>query len=334
MVACLVGVIMPALRRNPGEALSPPQPPLRAVLIGDVGSIWCLAFSPGGETLASGGTGDGVRLWDLATGRPQGTFVLTQAWTTSLSFARSGNALATGLLAPEGRVWDLATGEVRLSLPDDLSSRQRPVKVVAFSLDGTKAAAGGAGGDLWMWEPDTGRRRLTLRGHTSDVQCLAFAPDGHLLASGGNDATVRLWDTATGRQRALMYSRRRHEPIQCLAFAPDGKTIATGSPFAAEIRLWDPSTGRERGSLVGHASDGVAALAYSSDGRILASGGHDATIRLWDTAAGRVSTVLRGHAGRVHALAYSPDGQTLASGGDDGLVRLWDAKIALPANSK
>src|SRR5262249_13117842 len=201
---------------------------------------------------------------------------------------RRGNALATGLLAPEGRVWDLATGEVRLRLPADLSAPPRFVKVVAFSHDGTKAAAGGAGGDLWTWEPETGRRWLTLRRHASNIQCLAFAPDGQLLASAGNDATVRLWDTATGRQWAVMYSRFRREVIQCLAFAPDGKTIATGSPFAAEIRLWDPSTGRERASLVGHASEGVAALAYSSDGRILASGGHDATIRLWAPAAGRV----------------------------------------------
>jgi WD40 repeat protein len=334
VVASLAVLLLPALRREQGEALSRLEPPLRAVLTGHAGSIQCLAFSPGGETLASGATGDGVRLWDPATGRPRGTILLPQVWPTSLSFTRRGDALATGGLAPEGRVWDLATAEVRLSLPADPSARERLVKVVAFSLDGTRAAAAGAGGDLWTWEPDTGRRCLTLRGHTSGIQCLAFSPERHLLASGGDDSTVRLWDTATGRQRAVMYSRHRHDVIHCLAFAPDGKTIATGSHTAVTIRLWDPSTVRERASLVGHASGGVAALAYSPDGRILASGGHDATIRLWDTATGRVSASLKGHAGLVHALAYSPDGQSLASGGDDGLVRLWDTQIALPASSK
>ena len=89
-----------------------------------------------------------------------------------------------------------------------------------------------------------------------------------------------------------------------------------------------------RSRLLGHDSEGVAALSYSPDGRILASGGHDATIRLWDVATGQERTVLRGHVGYVHAVAYSPDGRNLASGGDDGLVRIWDADFALRAHRK
>src|SRR4051794_25806481 len=84
-----------------------------------------------------------------------------------------------------------------------------------------------------------------------------------------------------------------------------------------------------RDTLKGHA-DTVYSLAYSQDGKTLASGSRDKTIKLWDVATGKERATLEGHTDCVCAVAYSPDGKTLASGSLDETIKLWD----IPADKK
>jgi WD40 repeat protein len=91
------------------------------------------------------------------------------------------------------------------------------------------------------------------------------------------------------------------------------------------VRLWDAESGHELRSLSGHTTL-FRAVAWSADGRRLASAGEDGTIRLWDAESGRELRSLSGHAGRVRSVAWSVDGRRLASAGEDGTVRLWDAE--------
>jgi tricorn protease-like protein len=90
------------------------------------------------------------------------------------------------------------------------------------------------------------------------------------------------------------------------------------------VRLWDAATSEERQVLEGHDKE-VNAVAFSPDGKTVASGLEDGTIRLWNVGTGKERQVLEGHYNYVTTVAFSPDGKTVASGSDDKTVRVWDA---------
>jgi WD40 repeat protein len=100
--------------------------------------------------------------------------------------------------------------------------------------------------------------------------------------------------------------------------------LASGS-LDRTIRLWDTRTHKQLGTpLHGH-TDFVRSVAFSPDGRTLATASDDGTIRLWDTRTHKpLGTPLRGHKGYVFSVAFSPDGRTLASASSDRTVRLWE----------
>jgi len=132
---------------------------------------------------------------------------------------------------------------------------------------------------------------------------IAYSPDGKMLAAGGADNQIRLFEATTGREI------RRFAGHQPRTFSPQRDLKG-----AFDV-------------LVGSVGKGnVTTIAFSPDGKTLASGGWDETIRLWNVATGKQLRRLDGHAdGMVATVTFSPDGRFLASrGGNDGTVRLWD----------
>ena len=293
------------------------SPPRQKAILEPRQSIYRITFSPDGSTLASGGWGKNVRLWDVASGQLKAVLTGHLHNATDVAFSPDGSTLASGSLDKTVRLWDVASEQQRFIL----TGHTDRVESVAFSPDGTTLASTGWGDQtIRLWDVASGEPKTILTGHTDDVFSATFSPDGSTLASAGI-STVHLWDVASGELQATLRLGGQSW-TRSVAFSPDGSTLASAG--TSTVHLWDMTSGQLKAMPTGH-SVGIESIAFSPDGSTLASAGmwHDETVRLWDVASGQLKSVLTGHQGEPISVAFSPDGSTLASGGL-GPVILWD----------
>src|SRR5947209_6210772 len=192
---------------------------------------------------------------------------------------------------------------------------------VAVSPDERYVVAGSNSGQVRVWREEGRVAHLTIRGHSDRVGAIAFSPDGQTLATASWDGTVRLWDLGSG---ATIWTLRDHNvPVTSIAMSPNGKLIS-GS-YDGAMHFWDLRTGTKLSRLQ-TGGGWILTIAWSTDGRVLASGGMDSVIRLWDGEQGTLLQELHGHRGQINKLAFAPDATLLASGSSDQAVKLWEVE--------
>ena len=284
---------------------------------GHTAVVYALAFSPDGSVLASGGRDGAVHLWadtpppvDPTETRPDRPAV------NALTYLPGGR-----LVVAAGGGWCLgwAGGD--------------PGPVTFLSSDGDPTAVAVAGPDLLVvgtghrFKPTPGVLKLYDLKADRRVPTVFREPNGVRAVAGCPAKGLVAW--ATGHKKVTVWDVRRPDPLHfplthtspAVALAPDGATLAAAVDWG--VKLFDLAKKRERATLKGH-KGAVAAVAFSPDGRTLATGSWDGTVRLWDAATGAEAGGYAWPVGKVYSLAYAPDGGRLAAGGDTGAVVVWD----------
>jgi WD40 repeat protein len=309
-----------------------------------------LAISPDGKYLATGGADHIVRLWSLAGGDAV-ELIDHEAPVTCLAFGwmklpkhddkslllfsgdRSEfNATrnAYGLV----KIWNVATGKD--TGLENMQDKEATISSIAVSPDGTHWAWGNPRGHVKVNGDLNDPKVTSIDKGDGEVNGLMFSPDGKYLAMARANSEVRVWDAAGKKEKFVLTGHKAS--ANGVAFSRDGKLLASvsGDPILkpdrpvgdSELKLWDMTTGKElpihkQGNIRGKC------IAFSPDGRTIATGGMDGLIRLWDVLSGDEETTLtpRHEAGKqppaVTGIAFTIDGKTLYSVDEAGVLKSW-----------
>ena len=281
----------------------------------------------------------------------------------SLAWSPDGQYLATtGILTKSVNIWDVEKRQMVRTLMSWVPGHA--FSGLAYSPNGQLLAGcqHSKGIKVRVWDPTTGQVVHDADSYgPGSCETLAFSPDGKWLVVGYRGTTVKdlqdlmsvvFFDTETWQVAKEWKIPGLH--VERITFRPDGKELAVGgsrfaSPFSeGVVQLWDVDTGENVKETVVHAKTSVESLAYSMDGRVVASGtstgpgrrsldlktkqwfqqDNTQAIQLWNVPTGKVATLLSTdlkNETNIQALRYTADGKYLIAGGWDSFLRIWDA---------
>jgi WD40 repeat protein len=321
---------------------------LLGTLEGHTAAVNCIGFSPGGQTLASGGGGNeeegtdfSVRLWDVAARKTRAVLKELSGPVSSLAFSTDGKLLATGIEGQKeiARIWDATSGQERLTIPGSPQDHGSGRVSVAIATDGKVLITGFANGSsesaLRFWDMASGKALPRLEGFRGFAHGLAFLPGAsQILVIEREGGSLELWDLAGRRLRAkskaappLAFSALGIKP---LALSPDGKRVAVGE------KIWN-IRGKADGlvesqTLLGHTGS-ITGVAFSPDGRTVATGSYDSGVKLWDLNTPRQWIAPEGTRKLLNpsAVAFTPDGRLLLVSDQNETVTLIDMETGKTA---
>jgi serine/threonine protein kinase len=287
------------------------------------GAVHCVAFSPNGRLVLSGGQDQAVCLWDVLSLRRVRRLHGHTDVVRCVAFAPDGRTAVSGGSDCALFLWDVETGQQLARFKGQTTE----AATAAFSPDSKFVLTGGKDQGLHLWDVATRRYLRQLGGvvrgrHFDAVTGVAFAPDGARAVSVSLDKTMRLWNIQTGRE--LHCFEGHIDQVNCVAYSPDGLHV-TSAGRGRIVRLWGVVSGEEIRRFEGHTGS-VHGVAFAPGGRQILSGG-DTTIRLWEAATGRLLYCCKADTDEVLCVAMTGDGSHLLAAGGNGVVRLWSKAL-------
>jgi WD40 repeat protein len=297
---------------------------LLTTLYGHSGDAIAVAFEPHGEAVATAGLDGLAKVWNISPGgelfsASPGTDILQ-----TVTFSKDGRRIATGSTGGVAAIWDNSGAELH-RLVGHLAS----IADVGFNPAVNRVATASEDKTVKVWDVTSGKMLQTLSG-SAKFSSVAFSSDGTILAAGGDDGRVILWDAQTGRQLSILDAK---SIVWSIAFSPDGKRLAVSSGQKALgkfqqdvpiVTIWDVTSRTALSpSLSGH-DDAVYCVAFSHDGKRLATASRDGTAKLWDAESHQELMTFRDHTDSVTGVAFTPDDKRLATSGWDNSLRMWD----------
>jgi WD40 repeat protein len=309
----------------------------KAEVEGHASPIRAVAFSLDGQVLLSGDEAGKVLVYLPNEKRTVWEIETRHGVVRDVAVAPGGKLYAS--VGDDGalRLWELATRKLRR----EVKVAEGQVNAVAFDLAGEQVLAAADDGLIRVYDVESGLEQARLKGHDEGVLSAVFVPAGGQILSASRDKTMRVWDLVT-RQEARNLTERaaQYGKLLGLVLGPDGRVIATAineitrAPGGIRarhaiqekdfIQVRDGQSWSDLGKLEGHLNP-IQRMAFSPDGRFLASAAEDRSVMVWDLDKKERVTVLD-FPDKMRAVAFSPDGRWLAAGGDGQKLHLYAVK--------
>ncbi|MBF8283025.1 MAG: hypothetical protein HW378_1940 [Anaerolineales bacterium] len=288
-----------------------------------------IIYSPDGKFLAACDN-DQVKVYDPLSGELIKTLAGQPGEVTAVAFSRDGTHIASGDRNGTVIVWATATGDSLL----ELAGHTDAVEGLTFSPDGKWLVTASDDATIKIWDAAAGDLLRDYSDFTGLVSSVAFSPDGTRFAFTTVDGS-HVWqidfNTVEG-VTTIMNQEIFTIPGGASVFSPDGTRLAgvSASTIGNAVKLWDAANGRELLTLSGH-TGWVMGIAFSPDGKRLASTSLDGTVKVWSLTPGQETATVSGPgAGYGTRVAYNPNGQEFATNGGDGTATLWIAETGEP----
>jgi WD40 repeat protein len=239
-----------------------------------------IALSLDGKKVASGSNDGAVRLWDVDTEKVIAKWTGHKGRISSMCWNRGGRAVSGSYNDGTVRVWDVESGKTVLEIETGFSN----VNTIIYSPDSTMIATGGHSREyLKIWDAKTGTLVANLKGHTQQVNCLAWTADRKTLISGSMDGSIRTWNTTTWQQIAVLTAHTGSN-VYGIAISPNGRILASAALYDRTAQLWNLENDQPIGSPLQH-KDSVNCMLFSTDGKLLVTGGNDSNAYVWNISA-------------------------------------------------
>jgi WD40 repeat protein len=281
--------------------------------------VSALSWNPLGEQVAVSSREGKIALLELGSGDVSRVLSFDGVDSISeLAWSPDGSKLAiAGGWSNTVIVYDSASSQIILKL----AGHNDYVSAVAWSPDRLKVASASFDNQVKIWDADNGTL-LSIFKHENYVMSLSWSPDGKQLASASEDKTIRIWNPQ-GLLTTLSRQDSKWGDFSIVRWCPVGSTLVSASQYRNDFALWDTDSGQLINVVEGHESP-ILSLAWSYNGKLVASSCIDGTINLWQMDSGKLVQTLRHRGKQAQHLAWHPTSIRLVGASSDGTLELFN----------